>query len=47
MFTVNRAGDHIQDIFAIDKANVEEIKPEVIQPVGTGTETVLLAEDER
>ena len=28
------------------KAKVEEIKPEVIQPVERGTETVLLAEDE-
>ncbi len=28
------------------KAKVDEIKPEVIQPVETGTETVLLAEDE-
>ncbi len=28
------------------EAQVKEIKPEVIQPVETGTETVLLAEDE-
>ena len=28
------------------EAKVEEIKPEVIQPIETGTETVLLAEDE-
>jgi len=28
------------------EAQVEEIKPEAIQPIETGTETVLLAEDE-